>query len=291
MVSEKEKKVAPKFSDKIQNRQATVLVLNVKGMLSYLTVEGNAAARRHHSAIFQELTLLCKAGKGLCDMFQGDHLHCSFNALMNCGTHKLQACLSALKASQLSANSGGDPVVITAGISTGKCACGNFGFDGMKKFTVFGAAVNLANLFERFCADGAVGRECANLVDHNIELDVKMACNTLLQDVISWPKVRGGKDIRVYTVVSQVEVADCDEWMYELEQAAKSNPFNVWNEATILAFKGNLTEAKTCLEQGLRAINIKQEVAHFTEQVEERINLCEEGTALAPKTYAESFLH
>eukprot|EP00756_Hemistasia_phaeocysticola_P018953 Hpha_TRINITY_DN15628_c6_g4::TRINITY_DN15628_c6_g4_i2::g.98088::m.98088 len=217
----------------IQRRRVSLAARNMIGYLS-----GELAAQSNAEWIAADVEQWCSTvveDRGVVDAIGGDRRYASFNARQACGEHA-SAAIRVLS-SQGDGNWSGCVV-------TGQAVCGDFGSASALRFMVLGRVSSSLHPLERIAAqwrtkvlaDGeAFSSACFNWQGEMLGA-VLMA-------------KRDTKRLCLYSMISKrrrIDGVGSDEWMYELENMAKSDYDDV-NDAKAVLIKARLN-ALPCVD-------------------------------------------
>eukprot|EP00662_Eupelagonemidae_sp_cell21_P024520 gene24520-54698_t len=121
-----------------------------------------------HEDVVANVLEKVQQAKGVTDLFSGDRVSSTYNAVRQVGTHRTAVCACGRAiADMLSMRSAQESVAGSMGASTGDTHCGNMGCVGMKKFMTLGPAMTFSFALERFIrsTDACFG------IDHMIAED------------------------------------------------------------------------------------------------------------------------
>jgi len=244
------KKTAAASMD-IKQKRISILVINVKHWLKQSHDLGQTNSANVHGLYIKKVmeTVSSAASKGTPDVFLGDRFLATWNTIRPVATHRTNACRAALasmaaaKAGLMTDDGKTSELELACAISSGEVGCGNMGCDGMKKFTFIGPAATVVHTLERLTrryktnllVDGAVEEEAQN----------NFVVRKLGQIMVTRVQHR---PVRLFEIVSAKAVGE-DEWMYQLEEGEKGNPFMTYSAAVDLYLKGTYEEAKATLEK------------------------------------------
>eukprot|EP01065_Artemidia_motanka_P011508 TRINITY_DN16206_c0_g1_i1.p1 TRINITY_DN16206_c0_g1~~TRINITY_DN16206_c0_g1_i1.p1 ORF type:complete len:960 (+),score=298.69 TRINITY_DN16206_c0_g1_i1:134-3013(+) len=229
-------KAKAQFSEKVTTRLVTVLTANIRRFLQ--SAGSGQDLQKNHATTVQQLVEECRKHKGIPDTFMGDRVYINFNASNSVVSHRTQASRAALKC----AGSGG--MLVTVGLASGRAPCGNFGFQGMKKFTIAGTVVNFAALLERLCQASHPGFGVATLADDLVVTESRTFLNTLCVGQVAFDK-HGPDNFFVHTLLGEAQ-ADTEEWMYQMQQK-QGNIYSTLNTAMRAGVTGGVLEARSLL--------------------------------------------
>ena len=132
----------------IASSLCTLVVVNVKGTLQSLAL-GHLEYATQFGDILQHVVHSVGLERGVVDVFVGDRIMCSFNALRQCVGHASSACHAATSAAAAYYTE------LSIGIATGNAYCGDLGCDTMRRFSTVGRTHKEACALERAaCALG-----------------------------------------------------------------------------------------------------------------------------------------
>ena len=129
--------VAPLF---LSPAKATLLMVNMKASLGILEEDSARFSNLFTSLLVQTLHAVDMA-RGMIDLFVGDRVHCSFNALKKCANHATSSLHAAGMLVQCQ--------YVNMGVATGTVLRGDMGCDVMRRFSTVGTLVRDVNGLER----------------------------------------------------------------------------------------------------------------------------------------------
>ena len=232
------------FETGLEGRSITVMCCNWRG------THARADAAKKGGSLLQFADSLgkyvevvmqtCKQARGIIDSFSGDRVCVTFNAVLSAAQHVRCATDCAVV---LSGKAAGGSVI--CGMSTGTALCGNMGCSGLKKYSVIGKAMTAAHVLVRVAS---ILNERVAMEEAAVEtIEHCFAVKSLR--MLSLPNTEEPTLVRsVRSVLSTGAVA---EWMYELEEARKGDPYVEYNAAVRLMYAGNYSEALGRLEKSV----------------------------------------
>eukprot|EP00759_Apiculatamorpha_spiralis_P003201 PhF_6_TR11543/c0_g1_i3/m.18540/K01768/E4.6.1.1; adenylate cyclase len=227
----------------IKTKRVTVMVVNISKWhsLQDSMVPGDAAAL--HSQYIKTVMETVNAQKGTPDVFLGDRFLATWNTIRPLGTHRSAACSTIIKSMKALKDVSGK-LVLTGGASSSEVRCGNMGTDGMKKFTFMGPCASMAHILERMNKKF----QTRVLIDGAVEDEAKNNFVLRPMDRVLIPRILGSKVIRVFEVMAEKAHGE-DEWMYQLEDGDSKNPFQKFEAAIDLYFRGFPSQAAEAMNK------------------------------------------
>eukprot|EP01061_Rhynchopus_euleeides_P000070 TRINITY_DN1004_c0_g1_i8.p1 TRINITY_DN1004_c0_g1~~TRINITY_DN1004_c0_g1_i8.p1 ORF type:complete len:892 (+),score=217.28 TRINITY_DN1004_c0_g1_i8:1659-4334(+) len=217
-------------------RNVSVMLTNVAGFVELSKTRPPAEVLAMHAHYLETVVKCVNGNRGIVDEFIGDKVHASFNTILASGLHRSAAteCMSILQSTTCSGPSG--PLQINTAAVSMKALCGNFGFKGMKKYTIVSSGDANVWTFERWGKAWGVSA----LVDSVIAQDTQ---GTFNHRRVAKVRLTSKRDAFVFELVSPKEVV-CEEWMYQLEQGnAQSDEISTYNTAIGNLYEGKVDEA------------------------------------------------
>jgi len=241
----------------LATQTVSVLVLNLRQFhdrIGELPVDGLVERYARLVAIVEREV---NAHRGVVDSFHGDRFFISFNAVKPCANHAQRAASCALR---IAADLPGVQLgaAMTAGLATGRAQVGNLGSNTLKRFNTIGAVYPQAAALERLCK--RYGSD-VQLLTHDIAFaDVEHATIAFVQviDAVALPGPNA-KPVRIAAVRARAQVkvappkkeapeaAVDDEWMYQLNEGQKANPFLGLNRVFAMHAAGKADAAAAAL--------------------------------------------
>ena len=180
---------------------------------------------------------LAKKSRGIIDDVSGDKVAVSFNTTIPATSHRGRAVdLYFLLRSEWDRKAA---FQVNAAVATGPVTCGNIGCAGMKKYAVLGNAPLAVRTLERCGRSWGLPLVCDNAVAGDIN-------TRYITRVLVLAQVSGQKAALLFAVEEKPESED-GEWMYQLDKADRSNPHKAANDAILLVFQGNVSEASAAV--------------------------------------------
>eukprot|EP01065_Artemidia_motanka_P044729 TRINITY_DN6415_c0_g1_i2.p1 TRINITY_DN6415_c0_g1~~TRINITY_DN6415_c0_g1_i2.p1 ORF type:complete len:1084 (+),score=197.58 TRINITY_DN6415_c0_g1_i2:264-3515(+) len=239
-----------KDSDGIKKKPVSFLVFTTRGWHSSMDGQSEVSTCTHHGALLSKNLAIFTQTKGIPDTFCGDRLLCSFNAIKPNRMHKSLAVKAGVLCSQASneyaqQHMSGKTSASWAAVS-GDVRCGNIGCPGMKRFTFFGATNTWAYALERV----NVWLGTKGLIDKWILSEAATGHDMRLIHAVAFKK-RSSHVLNVWEVLREKVVSE-DEWMYQLEEGEKQNPYRLWDQYAQCCISHD-AETGTALETQLEA--------------------------------------
>lgn len=220
----------------------------------------------------------------MCDSFCGDKFYANWNGSRACNQHKFNCSQSAVQivGEGLAVNSGvksvNGRVQLNAGIASGDTAAGNAGTDGLKKFSVFGRAPVVSTIMERLCKLYDASIACSSNTQNGIKL-VYYTRIIASYEIPKWACLSKSaqKPDLIHELVRKKEAGE-DEWMYQLEEAEKNDPFVKLNAAMVSFLEGNYDAS----DEVLNAAELTPRRDKMRDRMRLDILAAREGKAAAP---------
>lgn len=246
--------VGLKLSSTVSRKRVAVAAFNTVGFHDLLTTQSHAQPRIRDAqeALLKAVLPAVSENKGVVDVFNGDHVVVSFNAVNNvgqCSKRAVQAAMQAAKTLSGDASMGR----LSVGVATGSACVGNMGVDGMQRFNIIGGVYVEALAMERY------GRRALDedadkspLVDGVRAPWVLHATHGALADLlleyeveyVDWVRV-GLRSARAVGRVVKPKQMAMDEWMYQVQESENEDP----NTASNSAFEALVARNGTGVEE------------------------------------------
>ena len=223
----------------VRHKKITMLVMNISGFLDMVS------DFQYYSAHGKYLTLVlqnCKEARGVPESFSGDRILVHWNALKVTAGHKLLAAQCCWKIRD--SMDADFQLAMTAALATGDAHCGNMGVTGMKKYTFITSLLPWVVALERH-------NKIFNsqvLLDEGVQVEASHKFITRLVERLRFKK-HSKRPIPVYEMRNTIKTVESREWMYEIEESKKSNPFHSINTATEMYFNRKWTDALEYIEE------------------------------------------
>eukprot|EP00754_Rhynchopus_humris_P037808 Rhum_TRINITY_DN2036_c0_g1::Rhum_TRINITY_DN2036_c0_g1_i1::g.5444::m.5444 len=221
----------------LQKRAISIAYYNVLGWLTSCERVDVHELTSSHQAFVETALSSIQAVRGVCEGFTGDRLCATFNAFLPVATHKTQCLTSAMTLRGQTFMQGGQVMPTSFACASGEAKVGTLGCQGMKKLSVVTNVLPWVVALERY--NKMLSK--SGLCDQYLAKDLHSRFELRLTETLSYKK-RSASAIRVYEVIDTLQVAD-EEWMYQLQNAGKSNPSWVSNEAWVHILKEEWDEA------------------------------------------------
>eukprot|EP01060_Flectonema_neradi_P006090 TRINITY_DN14067_c0_g1_i2.p1 TRINITY_DN14067_c0_g1~~TRINITY_DN14067_c0_g1_i2.p1 ORF type:complete len:1619 (+),score=307.88 TRINITY_DN14067_c0_g1_i2:83-4858(+) len=183
-----------------------------------------------HQSFLNAILAATGSCKGLPDTFAGDRMLISFNAAKPCAAYRPSVLKFLMHVKEIACGK----LRTSTGAVVGNIRCGNIGVDRMKHYTCLSHIVTLAYTLERF---SKVLKQ-TNVVDEALAGDASYKYDSRIVGWIYFPKLNQDKKFRLTTVMNSRKEQDNEEWMYQLENAAKADTWGVWNELARTLMEG-----------------------------------------------------
>eukprot|EP00755_Sulcionema_specki_P033360 Sspe_Gene.100577::Locus_75260_Transcript_1_1_Confidence_1.000_Length_693::g.100577::m.100577 len=224
----------------LSKKKVTFAVVNIVNWHDHFLGEADSEMIAVHGTCLNSLLVVFQACKGVPDQFSGDRILCSFNACKPLATHRVSACRAVLSAShKIRDATASRPISLSVGVASGEAKVGNMGTEGMKKFSFISPVLTWTYALERYCRS----MELPNLVDFHVSEEAKTEFMLQHVDSILFKKRHATRPIRVSQLVRQKDSKDI-EWMYQMDEGERTDPFATWNEACKAVFSGDWKEAE-----------------------------------------------
>lgn len=218
-----------KMGDGVKKKKMSVSISNVSGWHTLWGTRDHSDSDmcRDHTTMLEQLLNVAQARKGIVDSFCGDRVFVGYNTVKPCTTHK-DAAMNAVVESARCVPNAGLPLKITIGAGTGDGVVGNMGCQGMKKFSIISSAVPFTAALERHAMVLDITEEARGFAV--VDSQLKQAGPSFLFRSLGDATLmkRAKKPMAIWCVTGQHQASE-DEWMYQLEEAAKDDPNKAWN--------------------------------------------------------------
>ena len=231
----------------LQKRAISIAYYNVLGWLSSCEQVDVHELTSAHQVFVESALSSIQAVRGVCEGFTGDRLCATFNAFLPVATHKMQCLTSAMSLREKTFVQDGQVMSTSFACASGEAKVGTLGCQGMKKLSVVTNVLPWVVALERY--NKMLSK--SGLCDQYLAKDLHSRFELRLTETLSYKK-RSASAIRVYEVIDTLQVAD-EEWMYQLQNAGKSNPSWVSNEAWVHILKEQWDEA----DHKIKALDVK----------------------------------
>ena len=213
----------------VVRRHFSYTVVNIKDFHGHCEDKPDTEVLELHSNLLEVFVAVFSKQKGVTEPFMGDRFACSFNAATHVGNHRVHACTSAFLCRETAKKLGVDT---TASVVTGEGRVGNMGTSVMRRFSFLSPTISWAYALERYCRE----REFGVLTDQFVYAEVETSFVLRIVDGVTFRKLP--KPLCLYHVLHAHDETKTDEWMYQLEEAAKKDPMKQWNDVATLIFRG-----------------------------------------------------
>lgn len=224
----------------LKKKKVTIFVVNLVNFHEYKEYKGDVSKLHHvHEHILSQFLAATTESKGVADFFSGDRLMSTYNAVRAVGTHRTAVAHGATTIQKLSSKLADQAAGTTASVSmegtkvsmggaTGPATCGNMGCIGLKKFSTLGVCVTFAFALERFGRSLKAG---GVVIENGVAEDAANGFYIRKLSSLDFPK-RSPKPQMASEVMEAKKVGE-DEWMYQLEEGAASDPWVAWNSCVM----------------------------------------------------------
>eukprot|EP01062_Namystynia_karyoxenos_P025295 TRINITY_DN1992_c0_g1_i2.p1 TRINITY_DN1992_c0_g1~~TRINITY_DN1992_c0_g1_i2.p1 ORF type:complete len:1036 (+),score=208.06 TRINITY_DN1992_c0_g1_i2:91-3108(+) len=228
----------------VSKRSVALLQVNVLDFLVVLKAVGASGLVDVHAKYLAPILDWFKATKGIPDCFTGDRVYASYNAARptaGCRPAAVKCALLCADTCMVPLNEAarGAGAAVSIGVSGGEVICGNMGLDSMRKYCCIGAAAGLLFLVEQQNRR----MQTKVTVDQKVMSDVESSVIVRCTCFASFK----GEVKRFWEAMGKRTMAE-DEWMYQLEEAAKTDPTRVFSNAVDEYAQGNLKGALEMLQ-------------------------------------------
>eukprot|EP01062_Namystynia_karyoxenos_P046585 TRINITY_DN3496_c0_g8_i1.p1 TRINITY_DN3496_c0_g8~~TRINITY_DN3496_c0_g8_i1.p1 ORF type:complete len:1005 (+),score=305.99 TRINITY_DN3496_c0_g8_i1:126-3140(+) len=225
----------------LNKKPVSFLTFNVIDFVSAAKHSGAGSLLALQAELLAPLVDAVKGTKGIPDGFNADRFYASFNTVRPLTQHRPASARCAQhisgKVSDTLAEGGRGRASFAC--SSGEAFCGNMGVEGMKKYCCIGAAASFVHLVEQQNAR----LKTTLLVDGKIAAEVASSMHIRTVAIV---KHKGDRK-RVFEVQGPKAMSE-EEWMYQLETAAKDDPNKCFNDAMELYYQCKLEEALALLK-------------------------------------------
>ena len=205
----------------MKKKRVSLAHMNVVSWHAFCTEHNDAEVLSAHAGVIENILAAVQHNKGMCDTFAGDKILATFNAFVPKPSHSV----SCVKAAHEAAKALGDVHTISYGCTTGEARVGNMGCNGMKKVSILSQSMSWVVVLERWNRMNAL----PGVVDQNSAREMEGQVVLRCEGAVLYEKF-SEKAQTVFAVKGLCSTKD-EEWMYQLESLAQSNPHALWNEA------------------------------------------------------------
>eukprot|EP01064_Diplonema_japonicum_P036038 TRINITY_DN798_c0_g1_i13.p1 TRINITY_DN798_c0_g1~~TRINITY_DN798_c0_g1_i13.p1 ORF type:complete len:876 (+),score=269.51 TRINITY_DN798_c0_g1_i13:63-2630(+) len=231
-------------------KKVSLGVLNMKGWLSKPDPVST------HKAYLEVVLYEATARKTIVDEFNGDRVYISGNGARQLNGHSIEMGRVLLTVSRRCEGMG----IKVSGVATaGKAQCGNIGCQGLKKYSFVGP---LSSWLHMMGLISGRYEEAPVVVDDPFKRDLGTSFLLKIVDRVMYEKLHQ-HGILLHHLVAESEGVAENEWMYQLEEGDRSNPFRSHDAVMEAALKTNYDEAATLLDnvrEGSHKEHLKQDV-------------------------------
>eukprot|EP00744_Colponema_vietnamica_P010881 GILI01015328.1.p1 GENE.GILI01015328.1~~GILI01015328.1.p1 ORF type:complete len:352 (-),score=70.74 GILI01015328.1:524-1579(-) len=242
-------------------RKVGLICANLSDFHGLVTEHSTDEAVAAQSALASIVEASAQNERGLIDTFQGDHFVVTFNVARSSANIGRAAALCAL---QMSAAVGQESLLggrsLSMGFAAGRALVGNMGTGAMKRLCTVGPVYGEAVALERLARH--VGQRC--LVSERSIDGVEMVAYTHL---VGRARLAKGGDMVNVRAIMILAAVNGDEWLYEMVQAASSNPLGACNSAMAHYLKGEAFDVPEKGEEGISATGIYTVISQNTPNV------------------------
>eukprot|EP01065_Artemidia_motanka_P033741 TRINITY_DN4078_c0_g1_i1.p1 TRINITY_DN4078_c0_g1~~TRINITY_DN4078_c0_g1_i1.p1 ORF type:complete len:1766 (+),score=425.86 TRINITY_DN4078_c0_g1_i1:48-5300(+) len=229
----------------LHHKTVSLAVLNVLKYRS-LADQNVQLLSSFHDQYIQEVGTSAMQARGLVDVFIGDRVYVSFNAIRTCTAHRSTIAMFIQSVTAESAFAKGMKLQLSSGACTGSAMCGSLGSTGMKRFSIVGNVAGHAPLYERVAAQ--YGSRC--FCDDTIRRETAEHFSYRLAECVTFAKVSQKPlymfDLRGFLTSATGHVQpgeiDQEEWMYCMDaredKARSLNPWTRYNDAQRIRWSG-----------------------------------------------------
>ena len=228
--------------EKMLIRKVGVLIINARGTHELVARRGAVQLERAQVRLVELVERCAHDEKGVMDAFQGDHFVLTFNAARAVGAPGRNGALVGLCIEEGARRDGLALGQFSMGLSVGRALVGNVGSATMKKNCTVGRVYTNATGLERLAK--RVGRTC--VVNGRAMGEIEVVAHSLL---VGRVELSGYETDLLWAVMSRMEGGDGpEEWLYQVDEASKGNPFREYNAALALLLDGKSAAAAVVLE-------------------------------------------
>ena len=191
-----------------------------------------------HARVIETIMMAVLLHKGVCDTFAGDKMLAAFNAFVPNSSHRI----SCVKAAHKAETALSDVQKISYGCTTGEARVGNMGCTGMKKVSIVSECMSWVVVLERWNRMNELSGVLDQGMSYGLEVQVVMRC----EGAVLYDKVSENAQV-VYAVKGLLTMKN-EEWMYQLEAIAQSNPHSLWNAAFEHIIRQEFDQASALLD-------------------------------------------
>eukprot|EP01060_Flectonema_neradi_P008214 TRINITY_DN15877_c0_g1_i1.p1 TRINITY_DN15877_c0_g1~~TRINITY_DN15877_c0_g1_i1.p1 ORF type:complete len:854 (+),score=167.95 TRINITY_DN15877_c0_g1_i1:58-2619(+) len=204
----------------IKKRSISIVYLNLNNWHQFMRSNTDTVVVSAHADFIQLALKNISGYGGVAETFCGDRLMATFNSVKHCSSHRVSAssCGRAI-----SVESKGHAAQVSYACASGESKVGNIGCVGMKKLTIFSAAIPWVVALER--QSRLIGTH--GVVDQYVASDASHKFAMRIIEIVIFKK-RSSNPIKIYELMFENNHRD-EEWMYQIE-SAQSSIFSAWNE-------------------------------------------------------------
>eukprot|EP01064_Diplonema_japonicum_P036036 TRINITY_DN798_c0_g1_i11.p1 TRINITY_DN798_c0_g1~~TRINITY_DN798_c0_g1_i11.p1 ORF type:complete len:861 (+),score=256.76 TRINITY_DN798_c0_g1_i11:63-2585(+) len=219
----------------LRTKKVSLGVLNMKGWLSKPDPVST------HKAYLEVVLYEATARKTIVDEFNGDRVYISGNGARQLNGHSIEMGRVLLTVSRRCEGMG----IKVSGVATaGKAQCGNIGCQGLKKYSFVGP---LSSWLHMMGLISGRYEEAPVVVDDPFKRDLGTSFLLKIVDRVMYEKLHQ-HGILLHHLVAESEGVAENEWMYQLEEGDRSNPFRSHDAVMEAALKTNYDEAVGLLD-------------------------------------------
>ena len=207
--------------DGMKRKKVSLAHMNVVSWHAFIQKHKDAEVLSAHGGVIERILAAVQHQRGVCDTFAGDKMLATFNAFVPSASHRV----SCVQAAHNAAKALGDAHKISYGCTTGEARVGNMGCNGMKKVSILSQSMSWVVVLERWNRMN----DLPGVIDQNTSRAVEGQVVLRCEGAVLYEKLSDKAQV-VYAVKGLVNMKN-EEWMYQLEALAQSNPHALWNEA------------------------------------------------------------
>ena len=207
----------------LSKKRFSFCVLNIVNWHKTVSEVTEEEAIHMHADVLDMFLVICSYNKGVCEVFCGDRMSCSFNAAKPATGHK-QKAVSSVDSTLCKLKEAQSVLELSGSCVSGEGRVGNIGTQSMKRFALLSPTVTVGFALERFAKEYGLGIT----IDSNVQVEGGHWYSLKLVDSYIFPKLCE-KPLRIYQLIGKKVEQEVDEWMYQLAAGEKSDKMLSWN--------------------------------------------------------------
>ena len=223
----------------LTSSRCAVLAFDVRGFNEYSKKVSIDALIAHFKTSMDLIISVINDQKGVLDVFSGDHVIASFNAVRPAAAASKRACIAALKISEEMKDK--FELQVYSGISSGLALVGNVGCRESMRFNIIGSVMSQACILRRLCR---LYHDTDVLMPSVVFNDVSTHIKYQVVDIVHLPGAQ--KPCAIAKALEEKNQSDNDEWLYVVGEGGDTD-LDARNTAMESLSKGELGPAQDCI--------------------------------------------